>query len=96
MHYKDGTPVKIGDLVRGEDYNGRALVGEVIATYAGAQTCNIVVATSRTIGSNETCYGGAALLYKPTSGADLVIVVCATHTLTSKQCERLVEAPAAA
>lgn len=49
-HYKDGTPAKIGDTVKGKGYNLRItdgelreLVGTVVDVRPGTETCNLTV-----------------------------------------------------
>lgn len=54
MHYKDGTPAKIGDVVKGPhpngpDDSGRTIIGTVIAAYPGADSCNINVQSAMTV-----------------------------------------------
>lgn len=43
MHYKNGTPAKIGDQVLFETYAGLLVTGHVTKTQAGATTCNLQV-----------------------------------------------------
>lgn len=41
MHYKNGRPAKVGDMVIGHSYNrAGVVVGQVIAISEGQQTCN--------------------------------------------------------
>lgn len=45
MHYKDGSEVKLGDLVRGKPYNTEhEVVGEVVGLVPGVDACNLRVA----------------------------------------------------
>lgn len=44
MHYRNGTEAKVGDFVRGMDWQDKPVVGQVSAAYPGNTTCNIVVA----------------------------------------------------
>ena len=55
MHYKDGTPAQIGDVVKGTGYNVRdkdnnltPIVGTVVGLTPGQQVCNIQVAFVQT------------------------------------------------
>lgn len=44
-HYKDGTPAKYGDIVKGRGYNVKhEIVGKVVGLTLGTNTCNIQVA----------------------------------------------------
>jgi len=45
MHYKDGTPAAIGDVVKGKPYNTpNEVVGTMVYIKAGLETCNCRVA----------------------------------------------------
>lgn len=51
MHYKDGTPAQIGDVVKGKGYNVKdkdgklkEIIGTVVGLTPGSQSCNIQVA----------------------------------------------------
>jgi hypothetical protein len=45
MHYKDGTPANLGDVVRGKGYNVKyEIQGVVVNLNPGEETCNISVA----------------------------------------------------
>jgi hypothetical protein len=39
MHFKDGTPANIGDIVKVKDY-GSTLIGVLVRKSAGSSTCN--------------------------------------------------------
>jgi len=50
-HYKDGTPAKVGDVVRGKGYNVKGpdgklaeIIGQVLSVTPGAENCNIQLA----------------------------------------------------
>ena len=46
-HYKDGTPAKVGDLVRGRGYNLKAEIeGYVLKVEPAQKACNVVVGTT--------------------------------------------------
>lgn len=49
-HYKDGSPAKVGDIVRGKGYNLkdedgelREIIGTVVQVTPGASSCNVQV-----------------------------------------------------
>jgi hypothetical protein len=44
MHYKDGTPAKIGDLVRGIGYNVKHEIQGIVVGLKQADSCNITIA----------------------------------------------------
>lgn len=44
MHYKDGTPAKVGDYVKGPGYGAKAIVGQVQSVTPGSASCNASVA----------------------------------------------------
>ena len=45
-HYKDGTPAKVGDRVKGHGYNVKGdIEGYVLDVTPGATSCNVKVAT---------------------------------------------------
>lgn len=44
MHYKNGTPAKVGDFVLAKNHNGIPFTGVVVATQAQSDTCNLTVA----------------------------------------------------
>jgi hypothetical protein len=44
-HYKDGSPARVGDLVKGKPYNTHhEVVGEVVSISPGREICNCQVA----------------------------------------------------
>lgn len=44
MHYKNGTPAKVGDRIIAKDHQGLPVSGIVVATTPGADSCNLLVA----------------------------------------------------
>lgn len=49
MHYSSGTPAQLGDIVLGKGYNlPHPIVGCVVGLTAGADSCNIKIATVKT------------------------------------------------
>lgn len=48
MHYQDGTPAQLGDIVRGQGYNlPHEIIGTVVGLIPGAISCNLRVTTTR-------------------------------------------------
>ena len=43
MHYKNGTPAKIGDKVVSAGWDGLPVAGVVVATSSESDTCNLTV-----------------------------------------------------
>ncbi len=43
MHYKNGKPAKVGDIIVGRDCQGNVFSGVVIKTNTQSDTCNVVV-----------------------------------------------------
>jgi hypothetical protein len=80
MHYKNGEPAAVGHVVKGEHYNSPKceLLGAVVATLPGADTCNLYVAP-------------LAFLYG--EGERRVVLPAAstsgTYSLTAGKCERV-------
>ena len=44
-HYKDGTPAKVGDIVKFTEYDGTEKVGALAYINAKAETCNATIKT---------------------------------------------------
>lgn len=44
MHYKDGTPAKLGDLVKGTGYNVKHEIQGVVTGLKAEDSCNISIA----------------------------------------------------
>lgn len=43
-HYRDGTEAKVGDIVKGKNWDGKTIVGRVETLSPGSTTCNMQVA----------------------------------------------------
>lgn len=59
MHYKDGQPAKIGDLVKGKGYNiPGTIVGKLVQMTPNSARCNciILVATSEKLSRDSYDY----------------------------------------
>jgi len=47
-HYKDGTPARVGDRVRGRGYNLKAEIeGYVLKVDPGTAACNVVIGVTQ-------------------------------------------------
>jgi hypothetical protein len=45
LHYKDGTPAQVGDLVKGKPYDTHhEVVGEIVSITPSAEGCNCQIA----------------------------------------------------
>lgn len=60
MHYRDGTPARVGDRVRGTGYNVKGPDGKpepfdgiVVGLTPGSATCNVEVAYLRSYGMSS-------------------------------------------
>jgi hypothetical protein len=62
MHYKDGTPAKVGDLVRGIGYNIKHEIQGIVVGCVASDTCNIQVAHVQ----NDGPYDGTLVFSGPT------------------------------
>lgn len=47
MHYKNGKPAKVGDIIVGRDCTGNVFSGIVVKTNTQSDTCNVVVQAIR-------------------------------------------------
>lgn len=43
MHYRDGTEAKVGDFVKGKQWDGKTIVGQVTSLTPGSTSCNMNV-----------------------------------------------------
>lgn len=79
MHYKNGAPAAVGHIVKGPHYTpGSEILGLVVSTVAGTDTCNLNVVPLATI-YNE----GQTRTVIP------AVVVNGTYNLTAGQSERV-------
>jgi hypothetical protein len=72
MHYKDGTPAQLGDVVKGKGYNIKGadgqpaeIVGQVAHLSAGATTCNLKIVRIKSIKLGDDFRGPNFELFSP-------------------------------
>jgi hypothetical protein len=69
-HYKDGSPARVGDLVKGKPYNTHhEVVGEVVSIIPGTETCNCqVVFVERYQPEALSFYGRSVIVFRNATG----------------------------
>jgi hypothetical protein len=64
-HYKDGSPAREGDIVKGIPYNtnGKEVVGVIIAINPEIETCNCQVIFPKLVQMEESWMGDVVKLF---------------------------------
>ena len=88
MHYKDGTPVTLGDIIKSPS----GLVGMVIGGTVGSTACNLNAVVFKDIGSLYS--SGNGFIAKLVDDKNKLIAVGAVAVemqscLTASECEKL-------
>jgi hypothetical protein len=79
-HYKDGTPAKEGDVVKGKPYNtSHEVTGIIFNINPGEETCNCMVIFPTKVNLDEVAYGDFVKILNDRGGGKIAFGLYADY-----------------